>query len=77
MEQFCWEEIDLFFLDINMFKFSGLSLLCSFIKCLQVIFIIVYKEYVLEGFELVVIDYLFKFFLLECFLQVIQKVELK
>ena len=77
MEQLRREEIDLLFLDINMPKLSGLSLLRSLTKRPQVILTTAYKEYALEGFELAVTDYLLKPFSLERFLQAIQKVELK
>ncbi len=69
------KEVDLLFLDINMPKLSGISLLRSLTKRPQVILTTAYKEYALEGFELSVTDYLLKPFSLERFLQAIQKVE--
>ena len=75
MDQLRKTEIDLLFLDINMPKLSGISLLRSLTKRPQVILTTAYKEYALEGFELSVTDYLLKPFSLERFLQAIQKVE--
>ena len=77
MEELRKQEVDLLFLDINMPKLSGLSLLRSLTKRPQVILTTAYKEYALEGFELAVTDYLLKPFSLERFLQAVQKVEEK
>ncbi|MEL6969583.1 MAG: response regulator transcription factor [Bacteroidota bacterium] len=75
MDELRKKEVDLLFLDINMPKLSGISLLRSLTKRPQVILTTAYKEYALEGFELSVTDYLLKPFSLERFLQAIQKVE--
>lgn len=75
MEVLRKQEVDLLFLDINMPKLSGLSLLRSLTKRPQVILTTAYREYALEGFELSVTDYLLKPFSLERFLQAVQKVE--
>ena len=53
----------LLFLDINMPKLSGISLLKSLPESPMVIFTTAYPEYALEGFELEAIDYLLKPFL--------------
>lgn len=68
-------EVDLLFLDINMPKLSGLSLLRSLRQAPEVILTTAYAEHALEGFELSVTDYLLKPFSLERFLQAVQKVE--
>jgi two-component system LytT family response regulator len=75
MEQLRKQEVDLLFLDINMPKLSGLSLLRTLSQRPEVILTTAYKEYALEGFELSVTDYLLKPFSIERFLQAIQKVE--
>lgn len=71
------ETIDLLFLDINMPKFSGISLLKSLTKRPEVIITTAYPEYAIEGFELSVTDYLLKPFSLERFLQAVLKVQQK
>jgi len=69
------EAIDLLFLDINMPKLSGLSLLKTLQQRPAVIITTAYSEYAIEGFELNVTDYLLKPFSLERFLQAISKVK--
>ncbi len=71
------EKIDLLFLDINMPKFSGISLLKSIAQKPDVIITTAYPEYAVEGFELSVTDYLLKPFSLERFLQAVLKVQQK
>lgn len=71
------EEIDILFLDINMPKLSGLSLLKTLQKRPNVIITTAYPEFALEGFELSVTDYLVKPFSLERFMQAVQKVHHK
>ncbi len=66
--------VDVLFLDINMPKLSGLSLLKTLQKRPNVIITTAYPEYAIEGFELSVTDYLVKPFSLERFMQAIQKV---
>lgn len=66
---------DVLFLDINMPKLSGLSLLKSQHIKPQVIITTAYPEYAIEGFELSVTDYLLKPFSLERFLQAVMKVQ--
>ncbi|CAM1344219.1 LytR/AlgR family response regulator transcription factor [Tenacibaculum amylolyticum] len=77
MEVLQKEQIDLLFLDINMPKFSGISLLKSLAKKPEVIITTAYPEYAIEGFELAVTDYLLKPFSLERFLQAVLKVQQK
>lgn len=68
------DTIDILFLDINMPKLSGLSLLKTMQQKPNVIITTAYPEYAVEGFELSVTDYLLKPFSLERFLQAISKV---
>jgi DNA-binding LytR/AlgR family response regulator len=65
------KKVDLLFLDINMPKLSGLSLLKTLQQKPEVIITTAYSEYAIEGFELAVTDYL------ERFLQAILKVQQK
>lgn len=71
------EIVDVLFLDINMPKLSGLSLLKTMQKKPAVIITTAYSEYAVEGFELSVTDYLLKPFSLERFLQAVIKVKQK
>ena len=71
------ETVDVLFLDINMPKLSGLSLLKTMQQKPAVIITTAYSEYAVEGFELSVTDYLLKPFSLERFLQAIVKVQQK
>ncbi|WP_435261481.1 LytR/AlgR family response regulator transcription factor [Tenacibaculum sp. nBUS_03] len=68
------KEIDLLFLDINMPKLSGLSLLKTLQQKPSVIITTAYPEYAIEGFELSVTDYLLKPFSFERFFQAVLKV---
>ena len=54
------EEIQLVFLDINMPKLSGLSMVRTLEKSPEIIFTTAYPEYAVEGFELDAVDYLVK-----------------
>lgn len=69
--------VDILFLDINMPKLSGLSLLKTIQQKPSVIITTAYPEYAIEGFELSVTDYLLKPFSLERFLQAVNKVPQK
>ncbi len=65
--------IQLIFLDINMPKLSGISLIRSLLKPPEVIFTTAYPEFAVEGFELEAIDYLLKPFSFERFLKAVNK----
>ncbi len=67
--------VDLLFLDINMPKLSGISLLRTMQHPPNVIITTAYPEYAVEGFELSVTDYLLKPFSLERFIQAVMKVQ--
>ena len=75
MQVLAAQNVDVLFLDINMPKLSGLSLLKTLQMKPSVILTTAYPEYALEGFELSVTDYLLKPFSLERFIQAVQKVE--
>ncbi|MBW1296467.1 LytR/AlgR family response regulator transcription factor [Aquimarina litoralis] len=66
--------VDILFLDINMPKLSGISLLKTMQQKPHVIITTAYPEYAVEGFTLSVTDYLLKPFSLERFLQAVGKV---
>lgn len=71
------QSVDILFLDINMPKLSGLSLLKTLHKRPNIIITTAYPEYAIEGFELSVTDYLLKPFSLERFIQSVIKVQKK
>ncbi len=68
------KKVAVLFLDINMPKLSGLSLLKTMQHKPKVVITTAYSEYAVEGFELSVTDYLLKPFSLERFLQAVSKV---
>lgn len=65
--------VDLLFLDIQMPKLSGISLMRTLQKPPKVIFTTAYKEYALDAFELDAVDYLLKPISLERFLRAVNK----
>lgn len=67
------DSFDILFLDINMPKLSGISMLKSLEKKPQVIFTTAYSEYAVEGFELDAVDYLLKPFSFERFVKAVNK----
>ncbi len=73
MEVLHREQIDLMFLDINMPKLSGISLLKSLDRPPQVIFTTAYPQYAVEGFDLEATDYLLKPFSLERFVKAVNR----
>ncbi len=75
MEKLQEENVDVLFLDINMPKLSGISLLKTLHVSPSVIITTAYPEYAIEGFELSVTDYLLKPFSFERFLQAVLKVQ--
>ncbi|WP_400074875.1 LytR/AlgR family response regulator transcription factor [Winogradskyella sp. R77965] len=75
MEVLQKQPVDILFLDINMPKLSGISLLKSLREKPEVIITTAYPEYAVEGFELSVTDYLLKPFSIERFLQAVMKVQ--
>lgn len=69
-----FKDVDLMFFDIQMLQFIGVDFLKMLNKLLVVIFIMVYFNYVIEGFEFNVLDYLLKLIFFECFMKAINKV---
>jgi len=66
-------EIDLIFLDINMPEISGLSFARSINKNIKIIFTTAYREYAIEGFDLMAVDYLLKPISFERIFQAVNK----
>ena len=65
--------VGIVFLDINMPKLSGLSMIRSLERPPEVIFTTAYPEFAVEGFELDAADYLVKPFSFERFLKAVNK----
>lgn len=68
------QEVDLFFLDINMPEITGLSLAKIINKKSKIIFTTAYRDYAIDGFNLNVVDYLLKPIPFDRFLEAVQKV---
>ncbi|AQS93948.1 DNA-binding response regulator [Polaribacter sp. BM10] len=67
------QNIDIFFLDINMPDISGLSVAKSINQKSKIIFTTAYREYAVDGFDLQAVDYLLKPISFDRFLQAINK----
>lgn len=68
------EEVDVFFLDINMPEITGLSLAKIINRKAKIIFTTAYRDYAVDGFNLNVVDYLLKPIPFDRFLEAVQKV---
>jgi DNA-binding LytR/AlgR family response regulator len=68
------QPIDLVFLDIQMPKMTGLTLIRSLSKLPYIILTTAHREFALEGFDLNVIDYLLKPISFERFMKAVGKV---
>ena len=71
------EDVDLYFLDINMPEINGLSLAKIIDKNAHIIFTTAYRDYAIDGFNLNVVDYLLKPIAFDRFLQAIEKIPRK
>ncbi len=69
------QEVDLLFLDIQMPKMTGLSLLRTLPHPPQVILTTAFREFALEGYELDIVDYLLKPISFDRFMKAIGKVK--
>jgi DNA-binding LytR/AlgR family response regulator len=67
------EQIDLFFLDINMPEISGLSLAKMIPSHSKVIFTTAYRDYAVEGFNLKAVDFLLKPIAFDRFFEAVNK----
>lgn len=71
LEQLVEKQLDIVFFDICMFGISGIEVVCLLFElslCIQVVFVIVYDQYVIDVFEQGVMDYLLKLVSDECLL---------
>lgn len=67
-------QVDLYFLDINMPEISGLSLARIINDKAKVIFTTAHRDYAVDGFNLNAVDYLLKPFSFDRFLQALEKI---
>ena len=67
-------EVDLVFLDIQMYKFSGIQFLETLTTRPQIVIVSAYDQYALRGYEFSVTDYLLKPYSFDRFVQSIDKV---
>lgn len=67
-------EVDLFFLDINMPEITGLSLAKIIGNKSKIIFTTAYRDYAVDGFNLNVVDYLLKPIAFDRFFEAIKKI---
>ena len=67
-------EVDLVFLDIQMYKFSGIQFLEALTTRPQIVIVSAYDQYALRGYEFSVTDYLLKPYSFDRFVQSIDKV---
>jgi len=67
------KDMDMIFLDVNMPKLSGISMVKTLENPPEVIFTTAYPEYAVEGFELDAADYLVKPFSFERFMKGVNK----
>lgn len=65
--------VDLIFLDIQMYKFTGIQLLEALSEKPQVIIVSAYDQYAMKGYEFNVTDYLLKPYSFDRFVQAIDK----
>jgi two-component system, LytTR family, response regulator len=66
--------VDLVFLDIQMYKFSGIQFLEALTERPQIVIVSAYDQYALRGYEFSVTDYLLKPYSFDRFVQAIDKV---
>jgi two-component system, LytTR family, response regulator len=66
--------VDLIFLDIQMYKFTGIQFLETLTDRPQVVIVSAYDQYALKGYEFSVTDYLLKPYSFNRFVQAIDKV---
>ena len=67
------QSVDLLFVDIHMPGLSGVELAKSIPSHIKVIFTTAHREYAVEGFELMIVDYLLKPISLDRFLRAVYK----